>query len=340
MANFTNIDDIIDTALWRAGEPQDSTSDYWSRVVEYINKVQQTLLLGGGVAVGRDLATSAGIYNLTVTIPLTDWWWSRKRGVLTVAQGLDSEDSPGSGTARTVTATKDSTTLTFSGNITPSLAGYRIVINNQETMPIISTHTAGTSTATLDAVWPQATETAVSFQTWPWEVSLASDFLRFAGAPWLHSDYGQIIDMVSKETLVESAVLQAGYEDAPRRFALVRDQVIVFDRYDTDRSHRFEYDYIAQPTDLAAGETPLLPRHHRQVLSTGAAMMILFDKNDARAENAASEYRELVMRMAQEHRKMLGSGSSVMGQFLVRNPGFRGGGYRRGRQPMGEWFLT
>lgn len=337
MANLTTVNDLREMALWRAGEPQDTTSDFWAQSLTYLNIVQQALLLGGGVAVGRDLATSAGIYNLTVQIPMTDWFWARKRGVLTTTQGLDSEDSPGSGTARTVTATKDSTTLDFSGNITPSLAGYRILINNQETIPLISTHTAGTSTATMDAVWPQDTETSVNFQAWAWEVSLASDFLRFEGAPWLHSDFGPPIPGMSKEQMLTDNPIHSVGAGAPQAFAQVGEQTIIFDRYDAERRYRFEYEYIMMPSDLEAGQTPLLPRHHRQVLSSGAAMLMLYDKNDVKAEAAASEFRELVMRMAQEHRKLLGSASNLMGQYLVRQPGYR---RRRGAQPNGEVFLV
>jgi hypothetical protein len=208
---------------------------------------------------------------------------------------------------------------------------------NQETLPIISAHTAGTNSATMDAQWPQDTETAVTWRAWPEEVSLASDFLRFAGAPWLHSDFGPPIPGMSKEQMITDNPIQSVGEGAPQAFAIVGDQTIIFDRFDSTRRYRFEYEYIKMPTDLAAGQTPLLPRHHRQVLSTGAAMLILFDKNDTKAENCASEYRELVMRMAQEHRSMLGTGSNVMGQFLVRQPGFR---QRRGAQPMGEIFLV
>lgn len=337
MANLETVNDLREMALWRAGEPQDTTSDFWTQSLTYLNVVQQVMLLGGGVAVGRDLATSAGIYNLAVMIPLTDWYWARKRGVLTTTQAIDSEDSPGSGTARTVTATKDSATLSFSGNITPSMTGYRILINNQETLPLITAHTAGTSTATMDAVWPQDTETGVIFQAWPWEVSLATDFLRFEGAPWLHSDFGPPIPGMSKEQMLTDNPIQSVGAGASQSFALVGPQTIIFDRYDAERRYRYEYDYIMLPSDLEAGGTPLLPRHHRLVLSSGAAMLMLFDKNDVKAENCASEFRELVMRMGQEHRKMLGSASNLYGRHLVRQPGYK---RRRGAQPNGEIFLV
>jgi hypothetical protein len=335
MANFTDMDDLRNVALWRAGEPQDSTSDFWAQSLTYLNKVQQILLLGGGAAVGRDLATSAGIYNMTVQIPMVDWWWARKRGVLTTTEAVDDD---GGGTATTVTATKDSATLTFSNSITPDVAGYRIIINNQETLPIILTHGGSTATATMDAVWPQATETAVTYKMWPEEVSLATDFLRFAGEPWLHSDFGPGIPGMSKEQMLSLSPMQTVSTGAIRSFAIVGDQTIVFDRFDTERRYRFEYDYVAQPSDLGAGDTPLLPRHHRQVLSTGAAMLMLQDKNDARAENLASEFRELVMRMGQEHRKILGNSSSMMAQFAVRGRNYRG--RRRGAQTKGEQFLV
>jgi hypothetical protein len=327
MANFTDIDDLRTTALWRAGEPQDSTSDFWAQSLVYLNKIQQLLLLGGGVAVGRDLATSAGIYNQAVAIPITDWWWAQERAVLTTTQAIN---------AGTVTMTKNSSNMSFSSGPVSSVAGYRLFPDGTDTMPIITTHTALGTIATMDAIWPRDTATGVTYRCWQEEYSLSIDFLRFSGAPWLHSDFGPPIPGMTKEQLLTQNPGHVLGEGPPEAFATVGDQTIIFDRYDTTRRYRFEYDYIRMPTDLAAGETPLLPRHHRQVLSTGAAMLIMFDKNDARAQELASEYREMVARMGQEHRKNLGSGSNVMGQYLVRRPGTR----RRGSQPNGEIFLT
>ena len=72
------------------------------------------------------------------------------------------------------------------------------------------------------------------------------------------------------------------------------------------------------------------------VLSTGAAMLMCFDKNDGKAEQLASEFRELVSRMVQEHRRALSGGSSTFGVFRTRQPGLT----TRSPQAFGELYLA
>jgi len=79
-----------------------------------------------------------------------------------------------------------------------------------------------------------------------------------------------------------------------------------------------------------------MPRHHRAVLAIGAAMLISFDKGDDKAQRLASEFRERVSALVQEHRKMMSSGSRTMGVHRVR-----GHQDRKGRiQPRGEQYLV
>jgi hypothetical protein len=328
MSNYDSVDDIRSDALRRAGEPQSPTSDFWTDSLKYINKIQHILLLGGGVAVGRDLATSAGIYAHLTAIPLTDWWFARKDGVLNTTAAISTGN---------VTVTQGSTAVTFSSAPSASVAGWRIEVASQKTIPKILTHAAASTSAVLDANWVDATQTAASYKCWQEKYDLAPDFLRFAGAPYLHSDYLPPINITSREQMRTNAPLQLAAEEAPTVAAKVGPRTIMFNSYDTTQSYRFEYEYITQPTDLVAGGVLLVPRHHRNILATGVAMLILADKNDSKAENLASEYREGIMRMVQEHRKMLSSGSNTFGQFKVRS---EQGRRQRGRQPQGELFLV
>jgi hypothetical protein len=74
---------------------------------------------------------------------------------------------------------------------------------------------------------------------------------------------------------------------------------------------------------------------HRSVLATGAAMMMLLDKNDSRAEFLASEYREQVHRMVQTHNRALTGGTSDFAVFKVRRPSVA----HYTEQPYGEIYL-
>ena len=112
-------------------------------------------------------------------------------------------------------------------------------------------------------------------------------------------------------------------------------QTVEVNAWDT-RAYRFEYEYIALPADLVAGSgTTIFPPHYRPLLSIGTSMLICHDKGDDRAKTFASEFRELAMRMCQEHRRMISGGSSVFGQFKARqSPAFRS------QQLHGELFIV
>lgn len=330
MANLTTTEDLRLDALFRAGEPASSSSVLYDKALEYLNRVQQDLVLGGGVAVGRDLATSAGIYAHVVDLPITDWWWARKqpRGIVTTDALIETG---------TVTVTEGSTLVTFSSAPAASVAGWRLEVSKLPTVPRILTHTGGVATATMDAPWPEDTQTAASYVVYNVEYDLADDFLRFAGSPYLHSRYMDPIPVSSRETHDQAYPFGTFFKEPPTAAAMIQPARIQLNSYDT-RAYRLEYDYIFMPEDLTdtVDEEPLLPRHHRATLSIGAAMLLAFDKSDDRAENLASEFRERVRRMVQEHRKQLSDGSMTFGTHRTR----LGQSDRKGRiQPRGEQFL-
>lgn len=329
MPNYLDVEDIRADALFRAGEPQTSASDFYARALTYINLVYQGLLLGGNIAVGRDLATSAGIYNRLVETPITDFWWARKqpRGVLVTDALIETG---------TVTVTQGSVTATFSSAPAVSVAGWRLDVAHLPTVPRILTHAAGSTTATMDARWPEVTSTGASYTLYNIEYDLAEDFLRFAGSPYLFSRYMDPIPVGVREEHDAAYPPSTFFREPPSAACMIQPRRIQLNSFDT-RGYRLEYDYIFMPGDLQAGGPIPIPRHHRRVLAVGAAMLICFDKNDNKAKNLASEYREFVHAMADEHRKAMSSGSRTMGVYRTRQQQSD----RKGRiQPRGEQFLV
>ena len=331
MSTLLTTDDLRADALFRAGEPTtDTTGQFWAKSLEYLNRVQQQLLLGGSIAAGRDLATSAGIYAHLVDLPITDWWWARKRGVFNTA-------------ARIRSTTTQPLTQGVSGtiSITPAIVGtdvtnWYVVPSTQPTVyRIVATQYPSTTVFGLDAPFADdtlATGTTVDFAQL--DYALAPDFLRFASTPYIHSVFGASIDVASVEQRNSDWPLAIVRQGRPTRAFMIGPTTISVNGYDT-RPYRFEYEYLALPPDMTAGQQPALPVHHRAVLSSGAAMLMLFDKGDSRAANLASEYRELVGRMVQEHRKAISGGSSTFGQFRVRRSGLP----KRSPQQLGELYL-
>jgi hypothetical protein len=328
VANLNTVEDLRLDALFRAGEPASSASNLYAKALEYLNRVQQTLILGGSVAVGRDLATSAGIYAHVVDLPVTDWFWARKqpRGVITTDALIETG---------TVDVTRGITTAVFSAPPTRNFEGWRLEVAKLPTVPRIASVAETIGTATMDAPWPEATQSSASYVLYNPEYDLPPDFVRFAGAPYLHSRYMDPIPVGAREQHDISFPFGTFFREPPTAAALIQPQRIQLNSYDV-RSYRLEFDYVFMPPDLVLGGSVVVPQHYRAVLASGAAMLLAFDKSDDRAENLASEYRELVQRMVQEHRRALSGGSTTFGVHRTRI----GQTHRKGRiQPRGEQYL-
>lgn len=328
MSTLRTVDDLRSDALFRAGEPQSSSSSFWAKSLEYLNRVQQQLLLGGSISAGRDLATSAGIYAHLVNTPITDWWWARKRAVFNTTAALE----------RTVSGTLTqgtTTTLTVTSAISTDITGHYVFVLGKPTVYRSRANVDPSTTGVyLDAAYVDDDVTDPSIEIAKLEYDLAGDFLRFCSRPTPQASGGSPVDVASIEQRNSDWPLASVLKGRPTRAFMVGPRTLAFNAYDT-RPYRVEYEYVAMPPDLTEGTFPLLPEHHRQVLASGAAMLMLFDKDDSRAANLASEYRELVGRMAQEHRKAISGGSATFGQFRFRQPGLT----KRSPQTLGELYL-
>jgi hypothetical protein len=334
MSVLRTVEDLRADALFRAGEPQSSTSKFYTRALEYLNHIQQQLILGGTIAVGRDLATSAGIYAHLVDLPMTDFWWARKRGVFNTTTNL--------AVTLALELTQGASSMTVTGALSVNVIGRYIVIpSNKRTILRVSStsNPSGNAVITFDAPWPEETvSSGSSVDLAPVEYDLPTDFVRFASPPYLHSLYGSAVPIGTTEQRDWDRPLSILNKGIPTRAYVAGPKRIAFNTYD-DRAYRVETEYIFFPPDLVAnGDAGPIPEHHRGVLSSGAAMLMLYDKNDSRMSEAASEYRELVGRLVQEHRRFLSSGSGIFGVHLARGESFTS--RRRSPQSFGELFLV
>lgn len=328
MSYLKTVDDLRTDALFRAGEsPTDANGSLYDKALDYLNRSQQMLLLGGAVAVGRDLATSAGIYSDLARTPITDWWWARKRAVFnTVArlQRISGALTQGTSTSISVTAA-----------ITDDVTGWYVTMDGQPTVYKATGLANGGFAITLDAPYVDDSGSGFTVNIAKVQYDLENDFLRFCSTPYAHAAFGAPIDVATLEQQGAEWPLAMLRQSRPSRAFMVGPRTLAFNAFDT-RPYRVDYEYIAMPDDLKAGMTPVLPLHHRAVLSSGAAMLMLFDKGDGRCENLASEYRELIGRMAEEHRRMIGTGSSTFAQFRTR----QARRIVRSPQTYGELYLT
>lgn len=85
------------------------------------------------------------------------WWWLEQKTDITTLAKIDTG---------TLTATADSTTITFSSAPTIDLDGYYVKFSGYPDIVKISAHTAGVATATLETAWCNDTVTAGAYKAW------------------------------------------------------------------------------------------------------------------------------------------------------------------------------
>lgn len=316
--------DLRIDALFRAGEPQSSSSQFWTKSLVYLNRVQRDLVIGGGISVGQPLSRASGFYAWVGNDAVTDFFWARRLGRFNTTAGQSN---------LTVTATQGSTAITLSAAPTVNISDWRIQIAKLRTLPRIA---GGAGTAwVLDGEWPEDTQTTAACDIFKPDYDLPADFVRFSAPVYGHGSFARTIPVSTRETQFEEWPWANVVQGQPYKAFRIGDQKIALNSWDT-KAYRFEFDYIAIPADLQEDSIPIIPMAHRSLLSTGAAMMILVDKNDERAQNLASEYREQVHRMVQAHNRSLTGGSSDFGVFKTREPVQM----QRSLQPQGELYLV
>jgi len=300
MANYTTVNDLKADALFRAGEDATGGSTYDTKVVEYLNAVQLGLLMGGPFGPSDEKGT---------TLPVVDWLWARKRppGVFNTKAQI---------TTGTVSATKGSTTITFSSGPTASVANYHIRINSLSPVMRITTHTGGQTNATLETEWTEDDQTSVTYKLFCIEYSLASDFLRLVGQFNIPSDPYKIdvVDLDAMEDRYPLTMIAAG---TPNMAAFIGPATIRLNKW-TEDVLRVEYNYIYTPDDLATGGTPVLLRHHRRILAVGAACLIAFDKSDSKAQSLLLEMQAIMRGMMQEHAHQAHRAAAGFGSIKAR----------------------
>lgn len=336
MASTITTDDLKAYALWLSGEPTDGTSDYDERILQHMQTIYNTLV-NGGVTGTRDLAVSAGLYSQIVNIPTTDWLWLRKFPPFVFNTTPARLSDLG-----VLVVTNSSDIISF--GVAPtgiSMAGWRLKLRTQGagipnppvTVPRILAHTIGATTAQLDAPWPQETQSVSDYVFFQSEYALPADFARFHEAPRVHAasiigQFPPVLNIGSADQVQDRFPFPEIAQGVPTEAARIDPATIQLNRWDT-QSYRIEFSYIIQPPVLAVGQTPaqepLVPIRYRHMLSMGAAMIVMHDKNDERTDSMASQFREILTHMGNEYRKELQAGSKLAGRHLYRQSGNRRG---------------
>lgn len=310
MANLKTTTDILQDALFHAGEPQGTNSEYYNQALTYLNRIYQEICSGG-----------------SMLDPNIDekWWWLRKStpGVLTLLPGI---------VLPTATVNRGNTLLTYSSppldpmtGTTISVEGFVFTIDGSNgDVYRIATHNAGQSVATLDLPYTGASVINSPQHTLKYQYTLAPDMKSIVGrmrafqTGRYNIDYADIDPMRTRFPL---SILPNG---VPTLFAMVAERVAEFSHYvgdDVILACRVEYDYLLIPSDLVddSGLTaPLLPFQYNSILSDEVTSMVLADKDDDKAPAFENAAKARLVAMSKEHRRRQTQSSNLTGKILPR----------------------
>lgn len=273
MSNFQYTTDILNSCLFRAGEPTDGTSDYAAEALIQINNTYNQICRGGAEIL-------PGIHE--------DWVWLRKAtpGIVILQPPI---------TTGTVTATQGSSSITFSSGPVADSDYWSIRIGTDPSIYHIAAHTAGGTAATLDSTFTGTSGAGQSYTLFKSDYDLATDVLRLAGPMRVYITtgvrsradykvYGADLDAMERTfpySLIESGV--------PDEFAFIGETTtgtkrVRFNRYGTAGSYyRIDYEYLFRPTALtnvSGTEEPVMPRQWRHLLADFALAFVLGQKSD------------------------------------------------------------
>jgi hypothetical protein len=299
MANLTTNQDIVNNALFNAGEPQNTNSDFFNQALIYLNRGYRAICSGGA-----ELEPELN----------EDWYWLRKPtpGILTLQPAI----------APTATVTFNSQSVTLSATVTPTLAGQFFNIpGDGGDYYIISAHTAGTAALTLDSPYTGSTNAAATARIAQLEYQLASDVQEVIG-PMRVQRSGDEIDGADLARLSERFPLNTLGRGIPELYAMVGEQRVRFSHYPGDTSTdllRVEYDYKMRPSDLAYDTNePLIPREYRRILSDYVTTFLLLDKEDSKKDVFAAMVTGGLRGMAKNNRRSQEKQGRRFGQIEPR----------------------
>lgn len=291
--------EIVNDALFRAGELFDGSSDYEAKALEYLNRVY-TRIAAGGTELDQTLNEK--------------WWWLRSTTpcVLTL---LPIEI----GVASVVNG---SSAVVFSVAPTISLAGrFFRTIGTQDVFRIL-THTALDVNAVLDSVYTGQTNAAIAWEASKLEYDLPANVMEVIEPIRCYQGGKRDISGMDLSALEGMYPLDQSFTGTPEAFSQIGNRKLRFSHQGGSTPGeliRVDFDYLVLPTNLAKdAQECLLPVEWRSVLADFTCMMILADKDDSKAGDMGNLAKAGLMGMAKENRNRTVQFSNNYGHIYPR----------------------
>ena len=238
MANFTTTYDLKLDVLRRCGEVTNGNSPYDSLVGEYLNGVNQSIISGSDE------------FQLDLGDP---WPWAKapNPGVIVLIPPYNTGS---------VTLTNNSNTGSFSVAPAVSQVGNYLKLDGRSDFFRIVTHTASSTSFTIDVAYPSATITS-TFNSIKLDYDLTPNIQRLIAPMNVYRLQDRINDdREGKIFGIDLQRLQMEYpfisiiSSVPNRFAIVNDinglVTVRFNTYVLDNT-KVEYEYIPIPYELS-----------------------------------------------------------------------------------------
>ena len=276
MANFFYGSDILQDALFRAGERTDltggSASDYLAAAKRYVMRAYYDTITA--YPFPKSLSSPPGIINT-----------------------LDKVTG-------TATVTKSNTSVTLGATVAVSLTGRKFFIDNEGVLYRVSAHTAGTDAVTLDATYKEDSGTG-AFTVYQDEYDLASDCLTIRSAFDRSSPDGEI-DIVPDQLMRDLRSRTIGTEGwRVEELSIIEGGKARIRPWPTE-ARTIEYVYVKRPVTLAwdgtSNDIPsFIDEEHRHLLADYASAFILKDKKDERWQDTLELYNSELLNMKGKH---------------------------------------
>lgn len=298
--------EIVNDALFRAGEATDGSSDWEAKALEYLNRVY-TKIAAGGAELDPEINEK--------------WWWLRSvtpfvLTLLPIQTGV-------------VSVTAASASIIFSVAPTLSMAGRLFrTVGTQDVFRIL-THTAASVNATLDSIYTGPTNAAVSYEASKLEYDIGDNVMEVLSPVRAYQDGRRDIEGMDLAALEYYYPLDQTWHGVPAAFAQVGNRKIRFSHQGGSLPTEFirvDFDYMVLPTNLAkdAGE-PLIPVEWRSVLADYTSMFILADKDDSKAGDMGKLAKAGLKGMEKENKNRTIQFSTSYGHIYPRANNSRGG---------------
>lgn len=295
MAVLEDTQALVNDALFRAGEIP-GASEWDAKAVDYINREYRALCSGASEFLPEYIH---------------DWWWMRATGVFTLLPIYNTD---------TISVVQDSLNATLSIAPTISLQGYRLKINTESDMYVISNHTAGTFDITLDSQYTGLSNAAVSFTAMKTTYTLAANVDSLMSPLNIRNTPVMGLTPERMDILFPQNSTSIG---VPQAFCLEDERTIRFDRAGRNDGlgMRVEYRYRPAVVDLVNSPInfPLVPLQFRHVLADMTLVYLMFDKNDDRATAVGASARSTLGAMAKENTRRLTKMDGNVGRIMPRS---------------------